>query len=82
MEEAQAKLGFHATRLSAGTRLILLLLRLRFQLDAEDMATLSAHLTPLVDDSSEQGWEERTDGHVRRAGSTLNRPRFPLLSAL
>ena len=39
-ESAQLQRRFYATRLSAGTRLLLLLLRLRFNLDAEDDALL------------------------------------------
>ena len=44
-------------RLAAGTRLLLLLLRLRFALSPEDAATLEAHLSPLVDETPDMGWE-------------------------
>jgi len=70
-DNAQQQLKFHGTRLSAGTRLLLLLIRLRFQLDADDAALLEAHLSPLVDETPDQGWEERTDAalaHLLRTG--------------
>ena len=70
-ETAQQQRRFYATRLSAGTRLLLLLLRLRFALDAEDDALLAAHLTPTVDETPDQGWQERTDAaltHLLRSG--------------
>ena len=56
-ETAQQQRRFYATRLSAGTRLLLLLLRLRFSLDEEDFGLLSGHLTPLVDETPDQVWE-------------------------
>jgi len=74
-ESAQLQRRFYATRLSAGTRLLLLLLRLRFNLDAEDDALLVAHLTPIVDETPDQGWQERTDAaltHLLRAGLSKN----------
>lgn len=70
-EAAQQQRRFYATRLSAGTRLLLLLLRLRFALDEEDAALLHAHLSPVVDETPDQGWQERTDAaltHLLRAG--------------
>lgn len=60
-EAAQNQLAFHAVRLSASTRLLLLLLRLRFRLDADDAEILEAHLTPVVDEAQDQGWQERVD---------------------
>ena len=48
-------------RLSASTRLLLLLLRLRFRLDPDDAEILEAHLTPIVDEAQDQGWQERVD---------------------
>ena len=59
--QAHEQLVFMRTRLASGTRLLLLLLRLRFALSMEDAATLEAHLSPLV---NEFGWEERTDAAV------------------
>jgi len=60
-EVAQQQLQFHGARLAAGTRLLLLLLRLRFALSLEDANMIAAHLSPVVDDTPDQGWEERTD---------------------
>jgi len=71
VEAAQAQLRFHSVRLSSGTRLLLLLLRLRFGLDEEDASLLEAHLSPLVDETPDQGWEERTTAsltHLLRTG--------------
>ena len=58
---AQDKLAFFRTRLSAGTSLLLLLLRLRFALSAEHSSVLEAHLSPIIDETGDMGWEERTD---------------------
>lgn len=55
--EAQEQLIFQNARLSAGTRLLLLLLRLRFALSPEDATVLEAHLSSLVDETPDQGWE-------------------------
>ena len=74
-ETAQQQRRFYATCLSAGTRLLLLLLRLRFSLDEEDFSLLSGHLTPLVDETPDQGWQERTDAaltHLLRTGLSKN----------
>lgn len=71
LQAAVEQLAFHATRLSAGTRLLLLLLRLRFALSDADVACLEAHFSPIVDDLADQGWEERTDAsvtHLLRTG--------------
>lgn len=61
VDTAQQQLRFHAYRLSSGTRLMLLLLRLRFALLRHDEMQLSSHLSPIIEDSVDQGWEERTD---------------------
>ena len=42
----QGRLEFHAVRLSSSTRLLLLLLRLRFQVDAADAQVIESHLSP------------------------------------
>jgi len=71
VESAQQQLKFHGARLSSGTRLLLLLLRLRFALDEEDSSLLAAHLSPLLDETPDQGWEERTTAaltHLLRTG--------------
>jgi Bardet-Biedl syndrome 9 protein len=57
----QAALAAASNRLSCATQLLLLLVRLRFGLDATSGDVLRAHLSPSVSDSLEQGWEERTD---------------------
>merc|ERR1712060_640354 len=75
VEAAQQQLRFHGARLSSGTRLLLLLLRLRFALDEDDSAILAAHLSPLLDETPEQGWEERTIAaltHLLRTGLAKN----------
>ena len=61
---AQQQLQFHGARLAAGTRLLLLLLRLRFGLNAEEAELIAAYLSPVVDETPDQGWEERTDAAV------------------
>ena len=60
----QDELIFMRARLNAGTRLLLLLLRLRFALSPEDAAMVGAHLSPLVDETPDFGWEERTDASI------------------
>jgi Bardet-Biedl syndrome 9 protein len=47
--------------LGAGCELVLLLMRYRFALDAEAYRVLRSYLSPLVNDSVEQGWEECTE---------------------
>jgi len=61
---AHARLSFERARLAAGTHLLLLLLRLRFALTQEDGAILEAHVSPLLDETPDQGWEERTDSAI------------------
>ena len=61
MTRAQADLQVASNRLSCMTHFMLLLLRLRFDLSSEDMDVLSAHLSPHIVDSPDQGWEELTD---------------------
>ena len=63
-QRSQEALGFQRARLAAATRLLHLLLKLRFGLTAEDVASLEAHLSPLVEETVDQGWEERTDAAV------------------
>jgi len=60
-EETQAELARASANLSCGTQLINLLITLRFELDAANAEALSAYLSPRVEDSLDQGWEERTD---------------------
>ena len=50
------------TALSASTRLVLLVLQLRFGMDDETMGVLEAHLSPkVVDCEMLHGWEETTE---------------------
>eukprot|EP00960_Hanusia_phi_P040173 754286-Hanusia_phi.AAC.2 len=53
-EKLQQELKSQATHLSNATRLILLLIRFKFQLDDEGYKILEEHWTP-------QGWEEATE---------------------
>ena len=68
---AQEALTFQRARLGAGTRLLLLLLRLRFALSPEDSAALESYLSPLVDETPDFGWEERTDAAVTHMLKTV-----------
>ena len=43
---AKQRLRFHATRLALGTRLVLLLIKLKFGLGEADAAALEAYLSP------------------------------------
>ena len=61
VERCQVALKAAANNLSCATHLLLLLMRYRFDLDADNFDVLQAHLSPTVDDNSEQGWEECTD---------------------
>eukprot|EP00002_Diphylleia_rotans_P016088 TRINITY_DN3126_c0_g1_i4.p1 TRINITY_DN3126_c0_g1~~TRINITY_DN3126_c0_g1_i4.p1 ORF type:complete len:522 (+),score=102.04 TRINITY_DN3126_c0_g1_i4:1343-2908(+) len=60
-EETQGRLQQAAAALSAGTSLILLMMKLQYGLDPDNLGTMIAHLSPVVDDTEEQGWEEVTD---------------------
>jgi hypothetical protein len=74
-EAAQQQLAFHATRLSAGTRLLLLLLQIKHGLTDDEAGTLHAHLSPVVLGAQDQGWEELTYAsltHLLR--TTLTKP--------
>mmetsp|Transcript_15514 Transcript_15514/g.43432 ORF Transcript_15514/g.43432 Transcript_15514/m.43432 type:complete len:244 (+) Transcript_15514:1917-2648(+) len=59
-EGANQQLAFHGVRLSAATRLLLLLIRIRFGLTPEEAAMIEAHLSPEVIEVQDQGWEELT----------------------
>ncbi len=54
------KLKAAASNLSCGTHLLLLLVRFKFGLDAKNAYLMEAFLSPVVDDTEKQGWEERT----------------------
>ena len=57
---AQERLKFHAFRLSSSTRLLLLLLRLRFTLSDADVAVLEAH-PQITDEIKEMNHPQITD---------------------
>lgn len=61
VERVQADLIEASNRLSCATHLLLLLMRFRFGLDDNNFEVLQAHLSPVVQDTQEQGWEEMTD---------------------
>eukprot|EP00793_Prasinoderma_coloniale_P000005 PRCOL_00005513-RA len=61
VEVAQRETASAGARLAAGTRLLLLLMRLKFALSDAEALALEAYLTPEVLDSMEMGWEETTD---------------------
>ena len=54
---AKQRLRFHATRLALGTRLVLLLIKLKFGLGEADAAALEAYLSPDLASTCRQGWE-------------------------
>merc|ERR1719321_2513205 len=58
VERALRQVSCH---LSAATELVLLLIRYRFELDADNFKTLRLHLSPELCDTPEQGWEEQVD---------------------
>jgi Bardet-Biedl syndrome 9 protein len=61
--------------LAAATELVLLLIRFRFELDAENFRVLRLHLSPEVVDIAEQGWEEQVDislSHLLRTSLARN----------
>eukprot|EP00742_Colponemidia_sp_Colp-10_P002939 GILJ01003136.1.p1 GENE.GILJ01003136.1~~GILJ01003136.1.p1 ORF type:complete len:868 (-),score=153.08 GILJ01003136.1:19-2622(-) len=61
IQELQQHLRAAAHRLSTAVHLILLLMKLRFDMDEDSFAVLQSHLSPHVVDTLEQGWEEYTD---------------------
>ena len=64
MEQALGAVKGAAVRLSCATRLLLLLMRHRYDLDEANYGALAAHLSPLVNDNVDQGWEEATDAAI------------------
>lgn len=61
MDAVKADFSKASNQLVAGTRLILMLIRLKHDLNKESYDVLSQHLSPIVNDNSEQGWEELTE---------------------
>merc|ERR1711924_415226 len=60
----QQELLVAGNHLSCGTHLVLLLIRYRFNLSDQDASILSAYLTPEVQDTEEQGWDEMVDASL------------------
>ncbi|GBG60431.1 hypothetical protein CBR_g5607 [Chara braunii] len=58
--DAQKILQDASNNLSCGTHLLLFLIRHRFGLDEDSFDALEGYLSPLVDECSDQSWEERT----------------------
>mmetsp|Transcript_20767 Transcript_20767/g.45693 ORF Transcript_20767/g.45693 Transcript_20767/m.45693 type:complete len:862 (-) Transcript_20767:203-2788(-) len=61
IDDVERALKTVSCHLSAGTELVLLLVRLRFELDEENFRVLRLHMTPEIYDGIEQGWEEQVD---------------------
>lgn len=75
VEKIQSDLKESAGRLSSSVRLMLLLMKYRFNLDEKNYEVLESHLTPIIDDTPEQGWEERVDAamtHLLRTSLAKN----------
>ena len=61
VEQSQNMLAMSQNFLACSTSLLLLLIKLRFKLDAANFDELKAHLTPNVIDNDDNGWEECVD---------------------
>eukprot|EP00929_Paragymnodinium_shiwhaense_P095010 TRINITY_DN55958_c0_g1_i1.p1 TRINITY_DN55958_c0_g1~~TRINITY_DN55958_c0_g1_i1.p1 ORF type:complete len:874 (+),score=217.80 TRINITY_DN55958_c0_g1_i1:84-2705(+) len=61
IDDVERALRTVSCHLSAATELVLLLIRYRFELDAENFKILRLHLSPELCDTPEQGWEEQVD---------------------
>merc|ERR1712232_303183 len=75
LDDVERALKTVTCHLSSATELVLLLIRFRFELDAENFRVLRLHLSPEVTDSSEQGWEEQVDislSHLLRTSLARN----------
>lgn len=75
IEDAERALRTVSCHLGASTELILLLIRYRFDLDEDNFRVLRHHLSPEVDDSIDQGWEEQVDSsliHLLRTSLARN----------
>eukprot|EP00658_Telonema_sp_P-2_P004199 TRINITY_DN11578_c0_g2_i1.p1 TRINITY_DN11578_c0_g2~~TRINITY_DN11578_c0_g2_i1.p1 ORF type:complete len:700 (-),score=174.65 TRINITY_DN11578_c0_g2_i1:246-2345(-) len=64
VEHQQPALEELASRLAAATRLFVLLLRFRFQLDDSNYNCLLCHFSPDCVDNLDQGWEERVSASL------------------
>ncbi|OQR94210.1 hypothetical protein THRCLA_08223 [Thraustotheca clavata] len=64
MEVTQNKLELAANRLSCSVSLLLMLMRYKFALDGPNFSILAAHLSPMISNEDEMGWEEMTEAAV------------------
>jgi Bardet-Biedl syndrome 9 protein len=75
IDDVERALRTVSCHLSAATELVLLLMKLRFELDDENFKVLRLHLSPEVWDTLEQGWEEQVDAsliHLLRTSLARN----------
>merc|ERR1712176_1016301 len=75
IDDVERALRTVSSHLSAATDLVLLLIRLRFELDDENFRVLRLHLSPEMCDTIEQGWEEQVDAsliHLLRTSLARN----------
>mmetsp|Transcript_13770 Transcript_13770/g.26699 ORF Transcript_13770/g.26699 Transcript_13770/m.26699 type:complete len:870 (-) Transcript_13770:352-2961(-) len=64
MAVAKVDLAAAANLLSCATSLMLLLIRSKYELSDQDADELSCYLSPHINDTDDQGWEERTDASM------------------
>merc|ERR1712048_526167 len=75
IDDVERALRTVSCHLSAATELVLLLMKLRFELDEDNFRVLRLHLSPEVWDTLEQGWEEQVDAsliHLLRTSLARN----------
>lgn len=73
--EVEQALRTVSCHLAAGTELVLLLVRYRFELDDDNFRMLRFLLSPEMNDSMDQGWEEQVDvslSHLLRTSLARN----------
>lgn len=71
MENIQETLTEVQHTLAASVQMILLLIKLRFGLDEDGVRVLRSYISPVVQDTLEQGWEEWTEAAVTTLLKTL-----------
>jgi len=64
IDDTERALRTVSCHLSAATELVLLLVRLRFELDDENFRALRLHLSWEIADTIDQGWEEQVDASL------------------
>jgi len=64
IEEQQNQLNDAQGQLTACTELICLLISVKHQMDDKETAVLRSHLSPVVHDNDEHGWEEVVDAGI------------------